>query len=234
MRTYKEGGGLALTDLTSNLLAVFMCLFCLAFLLMAKKIEKNKKVEAKAEFLITITWPEESDNDVDTYVEDPVGNLVFFRSREKGLLHLDRDDLGPKNDTVLLPDGTRYEVKENREIVTIRGIIPGEYTVNVHMYLRKDKDKETPVTIKIEKLNPSVKMITIKEVILGPNGDEKTAFRFKLDKEGDVLSINDLQKELAVGQNLSAPQPFDNGNGNGEHIDEDGDGFDDNTGEFIE
>ena len=87
MRTYKEGGGLALTDLTSNLLAVFMCLFCLAFLLMAKKIEKNKKVEAKAEFLITITWPEESDNDVDTYVEDPVGNLVFFRSREKGLLH---------------------------------------------------------------------------------------------------------------------------------------------------
>lgn len=199
---------------------------------MAKKIEKEKKVESKAEFLITITWPEESSNDVDTYVEDPLGNLVFFRSREKGLLHLDRDDLGTRNDTIILPDGTRYEVKENREIVTIRGIIPGEYTVNVHMYLRQDDNKDTPVTIRLEKINPSMKIITIKEVILKENGDEKTAFRFKLDKEGDVISINDLQKDLARGEIGAVSPPFspeDSGN----HIDEDGDGFDDNTGEYI-
>ncbi len=231
-RRYSEGGGLALTDLTSNLLAIFICLFCLAFLLMAKKIEKNKKVEAKAEFLITITWPESSDNDVDTYVEDPLGNLVFFRSREKGLLHLDRDDLGTKNDTIILPDGTTYEVKENREIVTIRGIIPGEYTVNVHMYFRKDLDKETTVTIKLEKINPSVKLITIKDVKLGQNGDEKTAFRFCLDKEGCVISINDLKKELAHGKVGAVAPPPTRPRPDG-HVDEDEDGFDDITGEYI-
>ena len=228
---FKESG-LALTDLTSNLLAIFICLFCLTFILMAKKIEKEKKVESKAEFLITITWPEESSNDVDTYVEDPIGNLVFFRSREKGLLHLDRDDLGTKNDTIILPDGTIYEVKENREIVTIRGIIPGEYTVNVHMYLHKDDKKETLVTVKLEKINPRVKMITIKEVILKENGDEKTAFRFKLDKEGDVLSVNDLQKDLARKE-INPLAPLSPPENSGNHVDEDGDEFDDNTGEYI-
>lgn len=223
------GGSLALTDLTSNLLAIFICLFCLAFLLMAKKVEKSKNIDAKAEFLITITWPEDSDNDVDTYVEDPAGNLVFFRSREKGLLHLDRDDLGTRNDRISLPDGSSYEVKENREIVTIRGIIPGEYTVNVHMYLKKDQSEETKVTVKLEKINPVVRLITIKDVILRKNGDEKTAFRFELDKNGNVTKVNDLEKELAKGNQTVVPQGFRPP----QNTDSDGDGFDDNTGEFI-
>lgn len=217
-----KDSGLGQLDLTSNLLAIFICLFCLAFILMAKKIEKEKKVEAKAEFLITITWPEKSANDIDTYVEDPLGNLVFFKSREKGLLHLDRDDLGTRNDTIILPDGTRYEVKENREIVTIRGIIPGEYTVNVHMYLRQDQTEETTVIIKLEKINPSIKLITIKEVILKQNGDEKTAFRFKLDKDGDVLSVNDLQKDLARREVGYVPPTSPSYSNSGErYIDED-------------
>lgn len=223
------GSSLALTDLTSNLLAIFICLFCLAFLLMAKKIEKAKKVDAKAEFLITVTWPEDSDNDIDTYVEDPLGNLVFFRSREKGLLHLDRDDLGTKNDRLQLPDGTSYEVKENREIVTLRGIIPGEYTVNVHMYMKKDKSEETKVTVKLEKINPSVKLITIKDVIVKENGDEKTAFRFELDKEGQVTKVNDLEKELAKGNQTVAPPGYSPP----QTTDSDGDRFDDNTGEYL-
>ena len=228
MKKHIGGNSLALTDLTSNLLAIFICLFCLAFLLMAKKIEQTKKIDAKAEFIITTTWTEESSDDVDTYVEDPLGNLVFFKSREKGLLHLDRDDLGTRNDTIKLPDGTKYEVKENREIVTIRGIIPGEYTVNVHLYRKKDKSEEgTPVTVKLEKINPNVKTITIKDVILKQNGDDKTAFRFVLDKDGNVTSTNDLQKDLAKGmqqEDYSYDQV---------QVDEDGDGFDDTTGEFI-
>lgn len=231
MKKNYAGGSLALTDLTSNLLAIFICLFCLAFLLMAKKVEKSKKVDAKAEFLITVTWPEESDCDVDTYVEDPLGNLVFFRSREKGLLHLDRDDLGSRNDRIRLPDGTNYEVKENREIVTIRGIIPGEYTVNAHMYMKKGEIPEggLKVTIKLEKINPVVKMITIKDIILEKNGDDKTAFRFTLDKKGNVTDVNDLQKDLATGKQTVAPPGYDPP----QHTDSDGDGFDDTTGEFI-
>ena len=59
------------------------------------------------------------DDDVDTYVEDPSGNLVAFMRREEGLMHLDRDDLGKRNDSVL-PDYGVVEYTENRELVTLR------------------------------------------------------------------------------------------------------------------
>ena len=149
---------------------------------MSKKVEKNKKVDAKAEFIITMEWADKSDDDVDMYLEDPVGNLSFFKAREVGLMHLDRDDLGSKNDRIQLADGTTYEVKENRETLTIRGIIPGEYTLNAHMYLRKDQGNKTKIIIKMVKINPTVKVIMIKEIELSKSGDETTAFRFILNK----------------------------------------------------
>lgn len=198
MNKEQYGPGIAMTDLATNLLGVFICLFMLSFLMMSKKIEeKNNKVESKAEFMITVTWDKNSSNDVDTYIEDPLGNLVFYRAKEKGLMHLDRDDYGLTNDTIIMGDGKTVTVHENREIVSLRGIIPGEYIVNVHMYSERDKAQKTQVTVKIEKINPAFKTIAMKEVELGTIGDEKTAFRFTLDNVGDVTNINDLGKELA-------------------------------------
>lgn len=198
MNKEQYGPGIAMTDLATNLLGVFICLFMLSFLMMSKKIEeKNNKVESKAEFMITVTWDKNSGNDVDTYIEDPLGNLVFYRAKEKGLMHLDRDDYGLTNDTIMMGDGKTVTVHENREIVSLRGIIPGEYIVNVHMYSERDKAQKTQVTVKLEKINPAFKTIAMKEVELGTIGDEKTAFRFTLDNVGDVTNINDLGKELA-------------------------------------
>lgn len=162
---------------------------------MSKKLEQDKKITAKAEFMITVTWPEDSKNDVDTYVEDPTGEVAFFQAREVSLMHLDRDDLGGRNDTIMV-GGEKIVVKENREIVTVRGIIPGEYTVWSHMYRRIDEESPTPIKIKVEKMNPSVKTIALKTVELGPNGDEKTGFRFTIDKEGDVISTSTLPKQF--------------------------------------
>lgn len=206
----KYSSDISFVDLAFNLLICFVCLFSISFMLMSTKIEKDKKINAKAEFMITVVWDKDSNCDVDTYVEDPAGNLVSFGRREQGLMHLDRDDLGKRNDRVILQNGKLIEVSENREIVTIRGIIPGEYVVNVHMYRRPsqqdynpDTDGEifnepipTPVTIRLDKLNPRVKLIAQKEVTLKNNGDEKTAFRFTLDNDGDVTNTNELFKDL--------------------------------------
>ena len=82
---------LAFLDLLFNTLLCFAALFSLAFILINPS-KKNKNVDAKAEFIITVIWPSEMDDDVDTYVEDPEGNLIAFNRREQGLMHLDRDD----------------------------------------------------------------------------------------------------------------------------------------------
>jgi hypothetical protein len=107
---------------------------------------------------------------------------------------LDRDDLGHRNDTVQTEWGP-IEFKDNREIVTIRGTIKGEYVVNVHMYMKRSKAAEVPVTIQLDKVNP-YSTITIKEVVLRLTGDEGTAFRFTVNAEGDVIDVNQLEKAL--------------------------------------
>ena len=183
---------MAFLDLLFNTLLCFAALFCLAFILINPS-KKNKTVEAKAEFMITIIWPADMDDDVDTYVEDPEGNLVAFNRREQCLMHLDRDDVGFSSDRIQTSFGV-VEYKENREIVSLRGIVPGEYVVNVHMYTKRE-DKETPVTILLEKINP-FKLVTARNVVLVQQGDEKTAFRFTLDDEGKVIDTNDLEKSL--------------------------------------
>ena len=184
---------LAFLDVLFNTLLCFAALFAMSFILInPSKTDRN--VVAKGEFMIIVTWPKDMDNDVDMYVEDPEGHLVAFMRREEGLMHLDRDDLGQRNDVVQTRFG-EIEYNENREIVTLRGIVPGEYVINVHMYMRRDVSPITPVTIQLDKINP-FSTVMIKRVTLGDSGDEKTAFRFTLDKEGEVADVNELPKTL--------------------------------------
>ena len=115
--------GIAFTDLLFNALLSFVVMFVLAVLLI-NPVAKSGAVDPKAEFLITLTWPEGRREDVDLYVEDPAGELVWFRSREAGLMHLDRDDLGERNDMIEV-SGRRIANPLNQETVSIRGILPG-------------------------------------------------------------------------------------------------------------
>ena len=183
----------AFLDLLFNSLIGFVALFFLAYMLINPEQKESKNVEAKAEFIITVDWPQEYDDDIDVYVEDPEGHLVSFRRREDGLMHLDRDDLGHRNDTIETQFGT-VKYGENREIVTIRGIIPGEYVVNIHAY-KKEGSEPIPVTVVLDKINPF--FTVVREVVeIRTTGDEKTAFRFVLDKDGNIKSFNKLKKSL--------------------------------------
>ena len=185
---------LAFLDLLFNTLLCFAALFALSFILVNPS-KQNKNVEAKADFIITVTWPADMDDDVDTYVEDPAGNLVAFMRREQGLMHLDRDDVGFRSDRIETAAGI-VEFKENREIVTLRGTLAGEYVVDVHMYTKRSGEGPTPVAIRLEKLTP-FKIAAVRELTLMANSDEKTAFRFVLNDKGEVVDVNHLEKSLA-------------------------------------
>jgi hypothetical protein len=207
-------------DLLFNVLVGFVALFFIALLMINPVVKKNN-IEMKAEFIIKVTWPEDAKDDVDTYLEDPVGNLLFFNSRDVGLMHLDRDDLGRINDSVSLPNGDKIVLNENREVVTIRGIVKGEYVLNVHMFSRNNREiyqqdengerveKEEkflselkPLEVKVEilKLNP-YEIVSVRKVILVDDGDEVTVLRFTLNESGEVIDMNNLDKILVKGVN---------------------------------
>ena len=108
-------------------------------------------------------------------------------------MHLDRDDLGKRNDEVITAAGTIL-FPENREIVTLRGIVPGEYVVNVHCYFKIGSDP-VPVTIQIDKINPY--SVVLRETVdLKNKGEEITVTRFSVNSKGDVTNVNKLPKKL--------------------------------------
>ena len=197
------GSQVAFIDLLFNTLVGFVFLFVMAFVLI-NPIAKKSNVELNAEFIITLKWPKKSEDDVDLWVRDPLGNVAGFKSKDVGLMSLDRDDLGGANDTVIGADGKPIKVYNNEEHMTIRGIIPGEYIVNIHLYNKKlekqvkRKSKyypNIPVTITVEKLNP-YGIVTVREITLTEKGQEITAVRFTVDEEGNVSNVNQLPYQM--------------------------------------
>jgi len=181
-------------DLLFNLLLCFASMFIISFL-MIQPILKKAEVHTQAEFIITVTWPIDNTDDVDTWLEDPLGNMVWFSNREAGLSHLDRDDLGHLNDIIYLADGSVIKYPYNQELVTIRGFIGGEWTLNIHMYAKRDP-VPTIVRVTVDKLNPTIKPILAKDILLSERGDEVTVARFEMGSNGDILSTNDMPKKL--------------------------------------
>lgn len=197
---------IAMYDLLWNTILGVLCLFILALVQMSQAKEKDeKKVETTGEFAVVVDWPKEYDDDVDVYVLDPKNNLVCFRRRESGLMHLERDDLGSSNDRIIGPEGQPIKVDKNEERVIIRGIVPGEYVVNLHMYSKSDP-KTTPVKTVLLKLKGADTPITEKVVFLEKRGDEVTVFRFTIKADGSVININELPRRLAAPQS-SQPGP---------------------------
>ena len=181
-------------DLLFNTLVGFVFLFIIAFLLINPSIKKAD-IKTKAEFVITVTWSDNSQDDVDTWLQDPAGNVLHFRQRDVGLAHLDRDDLGKINDTIILEDGRRVEYPHNQELTTIRGFLPGEWVLNVHMYNKRDANPIL-VEVRIDKLNPKVETVFYKKVVMKTRWEEITVTRFVMTNQGDIIDWDDLPKTL--------------------------------------
>lgn len=193
-RIYRENESQdAFTDLLFNALLGFAFMFVAAFT-MISDTNSSGKIDSKAEVLITVRWEDRHPDDVDTLVEGPQGNLVWYHNRDTGLMHLDRDDRGLFQDRVTL-DGVEVSNPINQETVTVRALKPGEYVVNL-LHYQSNYSVPLPVTVKIEKLNPSVTLVFYGTRELTGVGDEQTAVRFTIDANGEVVGTNELQKRL--------------------------------------
>ena len=202
MRQYSSN--LAFIDFLFILLLAFISMFILALILI-NPITKKSEVERRAEFLIVLEWDKNSADDVDIWVEDPSGQVLSFRNKTIGVMHLDKDDLGHQNDVIHLPDGTSQIIYLNREVVTLRGWLPGEYIINTHMYAKRDDwgeenpNRPTPTQIKVEmlRINP-YKILFEDNFTLQNRGEETTVRRITLNKEGQIIDTNKLNKSFVT------------------------------------
>ena len=196
-------------DLLFNLLVGFTFLFVLAFILI-NPIAKKDILEAKAEYLIIMTWADKSTNDIDIWIKDDVGNMVSFRNTDISLVNIDRDDRGTINDTIESygnNDKKEIEIhKVNREVVSIRSKMPRTFNVTAHYYNYLSGDIIENVTFELIKVNP-YKILKREKIKLIKPRQEKHVFKFKVLEDGNVefMSSNELN---TVGEIFTEDAPY--------------------------
>ena len=140
--------------------------------------------------VVAITWPE-GDIDIDLWVTGPGEmNPVGYSNKGGVLFNLLRDDLGR------LPDATAL----NYENAYSRGVVEGEYVVNVHCYRCPIVPQQIDVEVSINDSTSGKgsRMIATTSLKLTASGQEKTALRFKLDTAGKLVpdSLNSVFRPL--------------------------------------
>lgn len=172
-----------------NQLGIFAFLFLVAYALI-KPADSKPGVEMKAEYVVTMTWPKGSLDDIDVHMLLPDGKQVNFKSREQGYVVLDHDDVGVNGRYV---DGNgELQLLEHKETIAVRAIVPGTYVVNVHVYSTNSSTggRAEEVTlpyaahVTLTKLNPSVEDLASVDVLLAHVGEQKTAFSFDVAADG--------------------------------------------------
>lgn len=194
-------------DLLLGMLVVVTTLLRVANVAEHEEEQKKKQessIETDGAYAIVATWPADVNDDVDLYVQDPSGNLVFYGRTTAELMHLEYDDRGELGDKAMTSSG---EVKAaiNSERAIIRGGMPGEYVVNVHMFAKRHASP-TKVKVSLYRLKGDDTEILVKERTLANDGDEATAFRFTLGADGEKTGDSELPISLTAGAAASGPQ----------------------------
>jgi hypothetical protein len=148
-------------------------------------------LEVQPSVIVEITWPHEWNTDVDLWVQAPGDVPVGYSNKGGVIFNLLRDDLGRRGD----PTNINYEIAFSR------GIPPGEYTVNVHLYRNAERTLPVPVSAVVSvKPTPQsqARQILSSSVNLTRVGQELTVFRFNLDAEGALVpgSVHALPKSI--------------------------------------
>ena len=178
---------------------LFCCLLMLVAILFLLKTEEEQEKTRPPNTLyeVILTWKGESEDDLDLYVQSASGHIVSFNNREGGegsLVSLNHDALGKSRNNSLTVNQVGKVIGFNEEIVAFRGAVEGDNIVNVHVYSKKDEEP-IEATITLIKIKP-YKEIVLKKRIFSATGDEKTAFRFRTDKNGEIIEVNELQANL--------------------------------------
>ena len=198
----------AFQDLLFLLLSGVTILWVLSFLLI-NPIAKQHDIESPAEFILTMEWDSQSNDDLDLWLRQPDGTIISFRNKDTTLAHLERDDLGMVNDcTSRFEDGVvvRTCIFLNREVITIRGIQAGEYQVLFEVFYVSGIVDGNPVTFEIIDVNPySVEFQG--EYTYQKAKQRISLVRFTIGEDGSIESISDVPAKFGVRAGRSPSQP---------------------------
>ena len=208
MARRQYGSSTAFNDLLFNLVVGFVFLFVIAFILINPPTKRND-IPTKAEYIFVIEWDPEASDDIDLWVRDPNGDTASFTRREAGTMHLEKDDLGASNDTFTSPNGDVTVIRINREVITMRGIIPGTYTVMAHVYNRASRveyDNVNRVWKNLDDIDPQYMPLSFQLIRVNPYQEVYTS-QHQYSRKGQQIPILEFDLDAdGVASNFRFPR----------------------------
>ncbi len=186
-----ESGATVFRDVIMLALAGFIMLVLLLLPHVNPRATPQDPTPRPGNVMVELRWPDELNVDVDLWVQAPGDVPVGYSNQGSAIFNLLRDDLGHLNDTTDL----------NYEFSYSRGVPAGEYTVNLHLYRNLANVYPVPAFVAVSVKNspnlPAQQILSTK-LNLSHEDEELTAFRFKLDEEGRLLSgsVHNLPRPL--------------------------------------
>lgn len=189
----EETSGTVFRDVILLALIGFVAMVVMLLPHIKRTTEEAKDHKAPGNVIVEMHWPSEMQYDVDLWVKGPNSLPVGFWNQGNEVFNLLRDDLGGEGDAT----------NENYEVSYSRGIVPGEYIVNVHMYGPLPPNTTVPVNIVVSVRHKDyyTRQILQTTVNLTKKNQEKTAYRFRLTSEGDLVegSVSTIDHKLVTG-----------------------------------
>jgi hypothetical protein len=185
-----RGMNVSFRDMLFLLVFAYLVVSAVALAYVSKNKDESKGATAPGNVIVEMTWPPNIDADVDLWVQGPGDVPVGYSNKSGVIFNLLRDDLGHSGD----PNSMNYEVAYGR------GHWPGEYAVNGMLYRSHDHKFPVPAHIRVslQDAKGQVQQILQSDVKLAFEGQETTAFRFRLDGKGTFVpgSMNRIHKDL--------------------------------------
>ncbi len=186
-----ESGATVFRDVILLALAGFVMLVLLLLPHLNPRATPQDPTPRPGNVMVELRWPDELNVDVDLWVQAPGDVPVGYSNQGGAIFNLLRDDLGHINDATDL----------NYEFSYSRGVPAGEYTVNLHLYRNLANVYPVPAVVAVSVKNSPIlpaQQILLTKLNLSHEDEELTAFRFKLDEEGRLLSgsVHNLPRPL--------------------------------------
>jgi len=187
---HADSSGTVFRDVLMLALIGFVAMVIMLLPHISKPKQDTEEHDPPGNVVVEIHWPNELPVDVDLWVQGPDDVPVGFWNQGSQFFNLLRDDLGLEGDA----SARNYEVSYSR------GIRAGEYIVNVHMYGQVPAGVVIPVRIivSVKTTYDSLRQILATSIDLHRRNQEETAFKFRLTKEGDLVtgSVSTLRHRL--------------------------------------
>lgn len=197
------------TDVLHNILGTFIVILTILVLTMNVKSKNNLDAHPHAEYMVTLEWDSNRNVDLDLWIQDPYDHVIYYNNREASGISLDRDSRGALTNWVKLPNGNVVK-SDNREVVAIRSVVPGDYVVGVSYYeggeVAEGKDGKAyqsdpypwrqvdpraaiDFKVRVEKVNPHLTTVTEETFHFTRVKESKNVAAFHINDDGSVTPL---------------------------------------------